>query len=79
MPSASEIVVLCDHKYLRKKSIDILDFVLVNNHQRDAESKTTTYGWVWSVVPLAQAGCRVLDHQCLGKGSIDGIVFFAWT
>ena len=59
MPSANQIAVLFDLQYLWKESIDILDF-LYGDNQRKVVPETTTFSWVWSVVPLIQSYCRIL-------------------
>ena len=47
-------------QYLWKEPIDILDFLLGDNHQRKAASETTTFGCMWTVLPLDQSDCWIL-------------------
>ena len=49
-----------DHQYLWKESINILHFLLGDNHQRKEASKTTTFGQVWLVVLTFQSDSRIL-------------------
>ena len=79
MLSTNQITVFFDRQYLWKESIDILYFLHGNNHQGNLASETTTFGWVWPVVPLIQSDCRFFDHQFLWKESIDVLVFFTWS
>ena len=39
-----------DHQCLRKKTINVLDFLHGNSNQGKIVCKTTTVGWVWSGV-----------------------------
>ena len=56
---------LFDHQYLWKESVNILDFLLGDNHQRKEASKTTTFGQVWLVVLLSNQIPGFFGHQYL--------------
>ena len=64
-----------DHQYLQKESFEILDFWM-DRYQGKMTSETTTFVWVWPVVPLVQSGCRILLSSISLK--IMDIMFFAW-
>ena len=66
MLSTSQIAILCDHQSLRKESIDNLDFLYGDNHEmRVAFEATTTFGWVFLVLPLVQSYVWFFDHEYL--------------
>ena len=73
--SFNQIVGFCDYQYLWKESSDSLFFFAWSYSSR--AFRTTTFGWVESVVSLIQWGRRLFDHQYLCKKSSD-ILFFAW-
>ena len=58
--SANQIAVFFDHQCLLKESIDLLDFLHGDNYQENVAFETTSFGWVWLVVPLIQSDCRIL-------------------
>ena len=41
------IANLFDHQYLQKELVDLLEFLLGNNQQRNDKSKANTSSWVW--------------------------------
>ena len=59
--SSNQVAGVFDYQYLWKESIDILDFVLEDNHQGKEAFGTTTFGWMWPVVPHIQSNCRILS------------------
>ena len=66
MLSTNKIAILCDHQSLRKESIDNLDFLYGDNHEmRVAFEATTTFGWVFLVLPLVQSYVGFFDHEYL--------------
>ena len=67
---------LFDHQYLWKESVNILDFLLGDNHQRKEASKTTTFGQVWLVVLLSNQIPGFFGHQYLQKKSSNFFLDF---
>ena len=66
MLSTSQSAILCDHQSLRKESIDNLDFLYGYNHEmRVAFEATTTFDWVFLVLPLVQSYVGFFDHEYL--------------
>ena len=55
--SSSQTAGFFDHQYLWKESINILDFL----HQKEVAPGTTTFGWVWAIVPLIQSDRSILS------------------
>ena len=49
---SSEIAGLFHYLYLWKESVHALDLLHGDNHQGKDGFKSTTFGWVWPIVPL---------------------------
>ena len=64
------LAVFYKHQHPGKESINILDYLLKDNHQGKVASEITIFGWVWLGVLLAY-----YDHQNLCKESIDILDF----
>ena len=58
-------------------SLDLFDFLVGDDHQRNVACETTIFSWVWAVVILIQSDCRIRDHHYLWKESSDLSIFFA--
>ena len=52
--SSNQTTRFFDHQYLWKESIDLLDHLVKDNHQLKVVYETTSFGWMWPVVPLIQ-------------------------
>ena len=59
LPSTNQIALPFDYEYLLKELIDTLDLLHGDNHQGKVGAKTTTFIWVWPVVPFVQSDCRI--------------------
>ena len=77
MISTSQIAVFFDHQYLWKESIDLLNFVHGHSHQVKVASGITSCDSLWSVVPLVQSDCRILQSsdQFSGKNQVASWIF----
>ena len=58
------------HQYLLKESTDVLVFLHGVIHQGKVASATTTFVWVWPVVPFIQSDCRILRLQDSGRNQL---------
>ena len=58
--------------------INHLDFLRGDKHQRKAVFETTTFGWVWPVVPLIQSDYRILLSSVYREGINQSLRFFVW-
>ena len=45
------------------------------NHKGKIVSDTTTFSWLWPVLPHVQSDCRIVEHQYLWKESSDILDF----
>ena len=78
MLSTNQIAVFFDHQYLWKQSINTSDFLHEDNYQRKVGSETTTFVWVWPVVPHVQSDYSIL-RSSISLQRISGYHrFFAW-
>ena len=59
MLSTNQSTVFFDYEYLWKKSPDTLDILHGDNLQGKEGSKATTFGCVWTSVPLTQEDCTI--------------------
>ena len=64
---SNQISGFFDHQCLWKESINLLDFLHGDNHQRKVTSGTATFDWVGPVVPLIQSVCRILRSSIFLK------------
>ena len=65
MLSAFQIALFFDHQCLWKLSINLLDFLHGDRHQRKIAYEIATVGWVWSAVLLLNQITRFFYHQYL--------------
>ena len=45
------------------------------NHKGKVASDTTTFSWLWPVLPHVQSGCRIVEHQYFWEESSDILDF----
>ena len=78
MLSTNQIAGFFDQQYIRKESIDIVDFLHEDNHQGTAASKTATFGSMWLVKPLIQSDCRIFRKAISLEGINRYLKLFVW-
>ena len=54
---SNQAVGFFDHQYLRKETINVLDFLHKDSYQREIVSKSSTVGWTWPGVPSEDQTC----------------------